>query len=206
MKSKFLHKIWNSFLTGLILSAPALITIGVFVYIFGVLDGFLGRFFEFWFGIRIPGLGLAALIILILGIGVLTRYYLGKKLLNLADLIFTNLPVAKTVYLTIKQVQELLQKRKTLIFHKVVLVKIHEQVNIIAFLMSENPILVNGIEYNLVFFPSTPNPTTGFLWLIEKDKLQPIDNMTVEQALKMVISIGFLTPSNSSVEQKTDKV
>lgn len=198
MKSNFLHKLWNSFLTGLILSAPALITIIVFVYIFRLLDGVLGGFFELWLGIKIPGLGLIALILLILFVGILARMYFGKKLLEWTDTVFANLPVAKTVYLTVKQVQELFQKRKTLTFYKPVLVKFSEQANVIAFLMHSETVTFGGVEYNLVFFPTTPNPTTGFLFLVEKNKLQPADNMTSEQALKMIISLGFVTPQQNS--------
>lgn len=203
MKSNLLHKLWNSFLTGLILSAPALITIIVFVYIFRLLDGVLGGFFELWLGVKIPGLGLIALILLILSVGILARMYLGKKLLEWTDTVFANLPVAKTVYLTAKQVQQLFQKRKNLTFYKPVLVKFSEQANVIAFLMHSETVTLGGFEYNLVFFPTTPNPTTGFLFLVEKDKLQPAGNMTSEQALKMIISLGFVTPQqNSSLDEK----
>jgi uncharacterized membrane protein len=196
MIRKIFNKLGTYFITGIVVAAPTLITLILMIWAFNKLDRILGGIFDMIFGMRIPGVGLLALILIILIIGFLAQYYFGRKLLSVTDAIFSRLPVAKSVYGAVKQIQELVSGKKKLIFQKVVLIEFpRKECWSIAFLVSEIPVEMNGKQLFPIFFATTPNPTSGFLLYLDRKDFIVLD-VTIEDAMKMIISAGMIAPQS----------
>ncbi len=192
--SKLRRNLWRYLWTGAVVSAPAAVTLLVFWIIFVKLDGILGGFFQLILGYRIPGIGFITLVFLIMLVGALTRSYLGSKLITWTDAVFTKLPIAKSVYLTVKQFQELLQIRKRIVFHKVVLLEYPRPgLWAVGFLSSVAPVQLGEKRLFPIFIPTTPNPTSGYLVFATEDQFTVLD-VSFEEAMKLVISAGIIPP------------
>ncbi|MCD6594484.1 DUF502 domain-containing protein [bacterium] len=201
-KKTLLQILKRYFITGLLVTAPALITFFVFGFIFVKIDGILGGLFKLWLGIEIPGLGFIALVLLIMIAGFLTSSYIGRKLFKISDSIFTKLPFVKTVYLTVKQLQELLKIRKSIVFHGSVLIEYPRKgIWVIAFLSSPKPINIAGKLTYPIFVPTTPNPTSGFLIFADESEFIRLD-IPFEEAMKIVVSAGIINPDENNNEKQ----
>ena len=190
------------FFTGLVVSAPLLITLIVFGYVFLKLDGILGGLFKYIIGFRIPGLGLLGLVILILLFGFAASSYIGRKLVEFAESVFAKLPIVKTVYTTVKQFQELLRFRKSIVFQSAVLLEYPRKgIFVIGFLANKEPVLVDSKVLYPIFVPTTPNPTSGVLVLMPEDEFTVLD-MHIDEAMKLVVSAGILKPYERTYERE----
>ncbi len=197
------EKIIGYLITGLVVFAPAGITILLLGWAFVKLDNILGVFFQLWIGVRIPGLGFLALVIILVFIGAITKSYLGKKMLGITDAIFTKLPVAKTIYLTLKQLQNLLDIRKKIVFHSTVLLEYPRKgIYVVGFLVNNESIELVDKKFFPIFVPTTPNPTSGFLIFAEAEQFAQL-GLSIEDAMKLVISAGIIVPNGA---QKNDAV
>jgi len=182
------------FITGLVVSAPILVTIFVFGFVFVKLDNILGGFFEYLIGVRIPGLGFLALIVLILGFGFLASSYVGKKLVGFTESVFAKLPIVKTVYTTVKQFQQLLRFRKSIDFRTAVILEYPRKgIFAVGFLADREPIYLDSRPLYPIFVPTTPNPTSGVLVFVKKEDFTVLD-IPIDEALKLVVSAGIIRP------------
>jgi len=147
-------------------------------------------------GFNIPGLGLLFTVILLLVTGILVTNILGHKLIHLWEKIVDRIPFVRSIYSAVKQVAQTLFQPSDTSFRKVVLIEYPRKgVWGIAFVTSEKfKHDAIGDEVYTVFVPTTPNPTSGFILLLPKaDTIElPI---TVEDALKMVVSLGVVAPN-----------
>lgn len=120
-------------------------------------------------------------------IGVLSRYYLGKRVLIFIRKSFLKLPVINTVYSTLEQLLETFSTGKNKNFRKVVQIEYPRKgISTLALVTGEKP---NGIL--TVFVPTTPNPTSGFYLMIAASETTEL-SMSVEDALKEIISMGLV--------------
>ena len=146
----------------------------------------------------IPGLGLLIVIIALIVIGASTAGYFGRLLTRYVDAAVARMPVVRSIYIAVKQIMETVLTRKSNAFRQAVLVQYPRAgVWTIAFItgvtQGEVQTLTNGEMIN-VFVPTTPNPTSGFLLFVPRSDIIPL-SMSVEDALKMVVSGGLLTPT-----------
>jgi uncharacterized membrane protein len=150
---------------------------------------------------QIPGVGFITLILLILLTGVVARQYFGKKLITIGERILSRIPLVKGVYSAMRQISEAFFSDNRKVFNRVVLVRFpYKGCYSIGFTVQEqNPHMRDVVPGDLVsvFLPTTPNPTTGFLLFVARDDLINLD-MSVEDALKMVISGGTIPPSKAA--------
>ncbi len=198
MKQTFIQRIGRYLLTGLMVSAPAGITIILFVWAFLKLDSILGRFFQIWLGLSIPGVGFLALVLIVLFVGAATHSYVGRKLIDFTDALFTKLPVVKTIYLTAKQLQSLLEIRKKIGFHRAVLLEYPRRgLYVIGFLINEEQVVLLGRSFYAIFVPTTPNPTSGFLVFAHREQFEVLD-IPIEDAIKLVITAGIIPPGTKT--------
>ena len=135
-------------------------------------------------------------LLLLSTLGLLVRNRLGKSALQSVESVVSHLPIVGFVYKALVQfvsaVDELGKDRQ---FKSVVYVEYPSPgCRLIGFVTSESKLVEDGVEMTSVFVPTSPNPLTGFLLLIENDKIHP-SSMTVEQASKMVLSAGLVAPS-----------
>jgi uncharacterized membrane protein len=148
-------------------------------------------------GFHVPGLGLVMALFVILITGVIAANYFGERLVNFWESMLARIPFVRSIYSAVKQVTEAFVGSEQS-FQKAYLVEYPRRgVWTIAFQTSTKmgeaqcktqlPSVVN------IFVPTTPNPTSGFYLMVPEHDLIPLD-MTVEQALKMVISGGVVVP------------
>lgn len=144
----------------------------------------------------IPGLGLIFTVSLILLTGVLTRLYLGRKLIAWGDQLIQKIPFGRSIYGAIKQFLNAVVSTGPSSFSQVVLVEYPRKGSyMIGFVTGDtSAILQKNFEQKMIniFVPTSPNPTSGFLIIAPKENVTPID-MTPEQAFKLIISGGAVS-------------
>jgi uncharacterized membrane protein len=206
-----------SFLAGLFIVLPGVITLAVVKWLFGTVssftdtllfflpyflgpkaiyqDGVSGAKFWYW-----SLLAMLLAVVIVTVVGVLARYYFGKRLIAWADNLMLRVPVLNKIYGTIKQLDEAFTSGKKTSFKTVVLVEYpREGIYSVGFITSEQADEVDkktGKKCVSVFIPMTPLPTGGFLIVIPEEKVVKLD-MSVADGFKYIISIGAL--ANESV-------
>jgi uncharacterized membrane protein len=156
-------------------------------------------------GFHIPGIGVILTLLVIVGTGLFAANFMGKRLVQLGDSLMGRIPLVRSVYTGVKQVTETLFKPGGQSFRKVLMVEYpHPGVWSIAFQTGEVSEEIEGAvgEDNMVsyFIPTTPNPTSGFLMMAPKSKVKELD-ISVDQALKFVISLGVVQPGVTPPKQ-----
>ena len=181
--------------TGLLVLLPVVVTAFVLWRLFFALDRILGGLVETYIGRPLPGVGLVALVALIMGIGAVASNILGSRAIRFSERLVTRVPLIGWIYATTKQLFSTILEERSESFRKVVLVSYPTKGTYsVAFLTSESPESVEGglgKGFVTVFLPTTPNPTSGFLLIVPADEVIPLD-MTVDEGLKLVISAGAL--------------
>ncbi len=203
-----LAKFRRFFLTGLLVTAPIIITIYVTWLVITFIDvkvaSLLPEYLDFRKALpfQVPGLGLLIVILVITLIGAITPGLIGRNLLKLGEMILFKTPVIRTVYSSIKQIMETVMSTNSKSFKEVVLVEYPRQdIWVIAFVTSsvkgEIDDKIRKSDLVSIFVPTTPNPTSGFLLFVAKKDLIYL-NMPVEQAVKLVISGGIVSPKKKN--------
>lgn len=198
------------FITGLVVLAPIVVTVYVFWQVFFKIDSLLSGYLSRWpmftiYGRTIPGMGLVAVILAVLLVGMLASNIIGRKLIGLGDKIVTSIPLIGRIYIAVQQISKAFLAEERAALKKAVLIEYPRKgVYSIGFLTSEAQGEVqDNTEEDVysVFLPTTPNPTSGFLLLIPKEEITPLD-MTIEDALKLIISGGMVTPTKVLTKEK----
>jgi uncharacterized membrane protein len=193
------HRFWRALrrylFTGLVVLLPGVISGFVLWRLFTGLDLILGRYVEEFLGRPIPGVGIVALFIIIIGIGALASNILGKRLIRAGETLVERIPLLRWIYRTTKQLFSLLLQEKTTNFGKVVLIAFPDEGTYsMAFQTSEGARVFDealGKKMVAVFLPTTPNPTSGYFLLVPEDEVIPL-GISADEALKYIISAGAI--------------
>lgn len=183
------------FLTGLVVLAPVGVTIGVLVWAFRVLDGILGGPVQDWIpgDFPIPGVGIAILLISIVGIGWIVQQAAGRQLLHWWNQALSRFPLTGRLYNAASQiVQTVVGERKRVFQRPVAIPYPTEGMWVVAFVTNQHSKLLSdlvGEPCVNVFVPTTPNPTSGFMIIVPLKKTIPLD-ISIEEAIKLIISAG----------------
>jgi uncharacterized membrane protein len=201
------------FLTGLLVLTPLGLTIYVVWNLFIAIDGILNKYVTKAiiniFGLQIklqvfPGLGIFTLLLIIVFVGFITNYYFGRRLLKMSDNFLRRIPFINLIYTTIQQISEAVFKDQNSIFKKAVLVEFPQKgAYAIGFVTQDTQGAIQNAlasESYGVFVPTTPNPTTGFLLFLPKKDVLILD-MSIEHALKLVISGGTITSASDGEKE-----
>jgi uncharacterized membrane protein len=192
----------NYFLTGLLVILPIFITVKVILFLITGMDAILkiipAKYLpDTYLQVHIPGLGLIFVVILVLAVGLLTKNIVGRKIVRLGENIVERIPLVRILYAGVKQLLETIFLQKTDAFKRVGLVQYPRRgTYVIGFITGESKGEVQDkTDKNMmnVFIPTTPNPTSGFYILIPEDEVVML-NMTVEDAFKLIISGGIVSP------------
>lgn len=198
----------NAFLTGIVLLLPLGVTYIVVNFII-VKVGVPASGVFFWYvdeNIRnvtllntvLNVLSLFVLIIFIIGLGLLSRYVLGRLMISMVERILGRLPFINTVYRTVKQIVDTFSQQQRAVFHEVVLVEYPRKNSwVLGFRTSETKGEVQaktGQHLSNIFVPTTPNPTSGFLLMIPTEDIIPL-KMSVADGMKVIISGGAVSPT-----------
>jgi len=188
--------------TGLIVWLPIIVTLLVFRFVIELLDQTISLLPNSYqpeqlIGYRLPGIGVVLTLVVLLLTGLFATNFFGQRLVRWGEAILTRIPLVRSIYNAAKQVIEAVFSTNSQAFRKVLLVEYPRKgMWSIAFLTNQaNPDIQTkaGMEMVTIFIPTTPNPTSGFLMAIPKTDALELD-MSIEEALKLVISLGVMQP------------
>ena len=214
---KAVPRIRRYFLAGILVTAPLGITALIAWWIINFVDERITPLIpdkynpETYLPFSLPGLGLLILFIVLTLIGALTAGLLGRWIVNTGERILNRMPVVRSIYSAIKQIFETVLAQQSNAFREAVLVEYPRRgIWAIAFITGTTKGEVQNLtveETVNIFLPTTPNPTSGFLLFVPREEVIPLD-MSVEEAVKMVISGGIVTPPDrrSKEQQEQPKV
>lgn len=198
------------FISGLLVWLPIIITVFVIKFLVDLLSKSLLLLPQYLqpdtlLGIHIPGIGVILTLVVIFCTGLFAANFIGSRLVQLGDSLMGRIPLVRSVYTGVKQVTETLFKPGGQSFRKVLMVEYPcPGVWSVAFQTGEVSDEIEGTvgEENMVsyFIPTTPNPTSGFLMMAPKSKVKELD-ISVDQALKFVISLGVVQPGSAPLKQ-----
>lgn len=208
------------FLAGILVTAPLAITIALASWLIEFVDSRIVPLIpqqynpDFYlkeylgYEISLPGLGLIVLIIFITLVGSMTAGFVGRFVIRLSESMLSRMPVIRSIYGASKQILETVLKQQSTAFRQAVLVEYPRRgIWAVAFITGRTEGEVqNLISDDLinVFLPTTPNPTSGFLLFVPRQDMILLD-MSVEEAIKMVISGGIVTPPDRRSEELKGK-
>ncbi len=194
------------FITGLLIWIPLVITVWVLNLLIGTLDQSLLLVPESLrplalLGLNIPGIGAILTLLVIFLTGVLAANIIGQRLVLFWEALLARIPVVKSIYYSVKQVSDTLFSGNGDAFRKVLLVRYpHPEAWSLAFqtnVPSDVATCFNE-EYVGVFIPTTPSPVNGFYFYVRKSETIELD-MSVDDALKSIVSMGVVAPKKVSV-------
>ena len=197
-------------ITGVLVWLPIAVTIWAMTYIISAADRLISLLPESWqpqhfWGFNIPGLGIVAATVVLFVTGVFAANVLGRRILGAWDSLLGRIPVVKSIYSSVKKVSESLLSDSSRSFKTPVLVPFpHPGTWTIAFVSGHIPDKLKGSlpqddDYISVYVPTTPNPTGGYYIMVKKSDVRELD-MSVDQALKYVISLGMVMPDDLPVK------
>lgn len=197
-------------ITGVLVWLPIAVTIWAMTYIISAADRLISLLPESWqpqhfWGFNIPGLGIVAATVVLFVTGVFAANVLGRRILGAWDSLLGRIPVVKSIYSSVKKVSESLLSDSSRSFKTPVLVPFPQPgIWTIAFVSGHIPDKLKGSlpqddDYISVYVPTTPNPTGGYYIMVKKSDARELD-MSVDQALKYVISLGMVMPDDLPVK------
>ena len=197
-------------ITGVLVWLPIAVTIWAITYIISAADRLISLLPESWqpqhfWGFNIPGLGIVAATVVLFVTGVFAANVLGRRILGAWDSLLGRIPVVKSIYSSVKKVSESLLSDSSRSFKTPVLVPFPQPgIWTIAFVSGHIPDKLKGSlpqddDYISVYVPTTPNPTGGYYIMVKKSDVRELD-MSVDQALKYVISLGMVMPDDLPVK------
>ena len=197
MLGRLLGRLRRYLVTGLIVVAPLGATAWILVWLFRRVDSILGRHLATLGVSRFPGMGILVLLVLLLFVGWMLRWAVGRKLVGWWNELLSRLPLTRTIYNATSQIAQTVLARKEKFFQHTVLIEYPSPGTwSIAFLTARSPEEIEeeiGGRSMTVFLPTSPNPASGYLLMLPVEKVRMLE-MSVEDGMKMVLSAGAVTP------------
>ena len=215
-KSKFTSNLRNNFLTGLAVIIPVFITAYLIWSTIGIVDGWVLPLIpekyaiDKFIGIDVKGIGVIIFLLFTVFIGSLTKGYFGRTILKSVESLVDRMPVVRSIYNGIKQIAETVFSQSNNSFERACLVEYPRKgIWAVAFVSTKTKGEVSekigkNKELFSIFLPTTPNPTSGFLLFLPEKDIIFLD-MTVEDAAKLVISAGLVTPKDIIASNQNKK-
>lgn len=192
------------FITGLAVIIPVGLTLYILFFLIDMMDGLLKimpvKYHpDTFIGIHIPGLGIIVTVVLILICGLVTTSYIGNKIVRSGEDLVNRIPFVRSIYQATKRLSDSMFTDRSSSFKRVVLAEFPRKgIYAIGFVTGVPTSEIRekaGQNCISVFLPTTPNPTSGYLIFLPENELVPID-MSVEEALTFIISVGIVSPSD----------
>ncbi|MGH1399084.1 MAG: DUF502 domain-containing protein [Alphaproteobacteria bacterium] len=209
VKSGFVARVRRYLLTGIVVTAPISITVYLTYVFLTFIDTHVvglipeNAYTNYYGDTAIPGLGLIIAIAFFVTVGWFATNFLGRFIIRIYEYVLDRMPVIRTVYGAIKQIFETIMASQSSAFREAVMMEYPRKgVWSIGFVTgrTEGEVQDNTkVETINVFVPTTPNPTSGYLLFVPKKELIYLD-MSVEEAVKLVVSAGIITPDAAKVK------
>ena len=194
-------------IAGLLVWLPLAVTYQLLKFVVGQMDSWLDKAFALLpatyhpdqlLGISIPGLGVIFTIVLLVLTGMFAANFVGRAFVNGWESLLDRIPVVRAIYSAVKKFAEMVFSDKSQSFKNVLLIEYPRKgLYSIAFQTSSELGEVQGRtggEVLCTFVPTTPNPTSGFIIIVPRKDVIVLD-MEVDEALKMIISLGVVVPT-----------
>jgi len=199
-----LQRVRTNFLTGLVVVVPVALTIWLTWWFVTFVDSQVMPLVPSAYNPRtyiksdIPGFGVVVFVVVTTIVGYFAKKVFGKQLILFGESLVDRTPVVRSIYNALKQIVETVLSQSKSSFRQACLVEYPRRgIWAVAFIATETsgelPEKVGRGEMLSVFLPTTPNPTSGFLLFVPREDVIPLD-MTIEEAAKLVISAGLVTP------------
>jgi uncharacterized membrane protein len=196
----------NYFLTGLIVGGPLAITLYITWWFIKLVDAWVKPFVpraylpESYLPFTIPGFGLIVALTALTLLGFLTANLVGRSFINLGETALDRMPVIRGIYRGVKQIFETVFKQDGNSFRQVGLIEWPgEGLWSLCFITEPAQgalaAALPGKEHLCVFVPCTPNPTTGYLVIMERSRVKEVD-LTTDEAFKLLMSMGIIQPTD----------
>ncbi|UOP05724.2 DUF502 domain-containing protein [Conchiformibius kuhniae] len=192
-------------ITGILVWLPIAVTVWVLTYIVNMGDRLIHLIPAQWqpakyIGFSFPGMGVLVATVLLFITGIFAANVLGRKILEGWDSVLGRIPVVKSIYSSVKKVSESLLSDNSRSFKTPVLVPFPQRdIWTIAFISGSLPQAVADAlpdeNYVSVYVPTTPNPTGGYYIMVRQSDIRELD-MSVDEALKYIISLGMVVPES----------
>ena len=204
-----MKRLRNYFISGLLFWVPLDLTVFVIKFFLEMINNLVPQKYlpEAIFNLdtTIPGSGIILVLIVILITGVLVTNILGRKLVALWERLLNKIPGFRNVYNVLKKVSDTVFNTSTESFRKAFLIQYPSKgIWVIAFQSGDykdEAESIIGEEIMNLFVPTTPNPTSGFFVMMAKKNAFELD-MSVEEAFKLVISAGVVTPNSVKIKDE----
>ena len=196
------------FVAGLLVWIPLVITLWVLKLLVDLMDQSLLLIpsqyrTEALFGFHVPGMGLILTTAIVLVTGALAANFAGRKLIDLGHNVLGRIPIVRSIYGGVKQISDTLFSPEGKAFRRAVLVRYPHQGAWTVALVTGNPehevASLLGTDQISVFVPTTPNITAGFFLIVPRSETVELD-MSVDEALKYIISMGVAEPARREIQ------
>lgn len=185
------------FITGILAVLPVYVTGWILYKVFSTVDTTVRPWIARWAGVEIPGLGFGATILFVLIIGLFASNIIGRTVIHRVEEFFAKVPLFSRIYISVKQIGEGIIGKQKHLFERAVLFEYPRAGSwAVGFVTGEHHGVLrreHGKPFVHVFVPTTPNPTSGFLLFLPAESVIDL-GMSVEDAMKLVISGGAVTP------------
>lgn len=197
------------FITGLLIWLPLAVTLWILDIVLTTLDRTLLLLPEAWrpeqlLGVHIPGFGLILSVLVIFVTGVLAANIIGERLLRWWEGLLARIPIVRSIYSSVKQVSDTMLASQGNAFRKAVLVEFPQRgqwaIGLVA--GAPGPAIDRHLpgETLTVFVPTAPNPTSGYTIIVPAAEVKELD-ISVDDALKFIISLGVVTPGGARLHR-----
>jgi uncharacterized membrane protein len=195
----------RSFIAGFFVTVPLFVSVAAFVWIFGVVDGLTGPFYERLLGRRFPGLGTFTTAVAILLVGAIATNVIGKRVLQRAESYLLRVPVFRTIYAPVKQLAVAFSPDNEFGFKRVVMVQDGPAASL-GFLTKEFTVdRGHGPEPMVAVYVPTNHLYLGDIVIVERDRAAYPD-ITVEQGIRIFLTGGMALPSRVRGRRGDDRV
>jgi uncharacterized membrane protein len=179
------------FLAGFFVTVPLVISVAAFVWIFGLIDGFVGPWYAQWLGREVPGLGIVTTALLVLLVGALATNVIGKRVLQRAESYLLRVPVFRTIYAPVKQLVVAFSPDNEYGFKRVVMLEDPTRGFLLGFLTKEFVVERDGRSEPMVaVYVPTNHLYLGDVIIVHRDKASYPD-ITVEQGIRIFLTGGM---------------
>jgi len=210
MTKKVFKHLRTKIFAGILVILPLGITFLVLKFVFNTLDSILGPLIPditislFDRIYHLPGVGIIAFFLLLYLIGLVTTNVLGRKLISWGDRLFTTIPVVKNIYTSSKQLTDAFSATRKGSFRQAVFVEFPQEGNYMLGFVTNELMDLEHQKKLTVFVPTAFVPPQGFLLFLPKEKILP-SQLTVEEAIKAIMSVGIVTPQALSIPLSSPK-
>lgn len=197
--SRFVRHVRARAVAGILLILPVGVTLFVLQFFVRWVEAIFGQpidkilYHVFHRDISIPGLGVLAFFIFLYVAGIIATNVVGRSFAYLTDRFFTTIPLARTIYVAAKQLTSALSTERIQTFRQTVFVEFPKSGTYTIGFATNEILDGQGRAFLSVFIPTTPNPTSGYMLVVPKDRAIP-SSLKIDEAINSVISGGFALP------------